>query len=72
MRAKLYKCDDCGAQAEFTSYNKARRQGGWAVSKDYKKCYCPKCAPTHRMGNAQNSNTPKLASGGQQLGIEGI
>ena len=34
-----YKCDDCGETAQFSSYKKARKKGGWAVNKLYKKCY---------------------------------
>lgn len=51
MRAKPYICDDCGKRAEFSSYVKARL-AGWAVAKDYVKCYCPTCAPAHRKGGA--------------------
>lgn len=51
MRAKLYICDDCGREDEFTSYIKARN-AGWAVAKDYSRCYCPSCAPEHRRGGA--------------------
>lgn len=67
MRAKTYKCDDCGAEAEFTSYKLARTVGKWAVSKDYKNCYCPDCAPDHRKGGANNpkKKQPKATPEGQ-------
>lgn len=68
MRAKLYICDDCGREDEFTSYVKARA-AGWAVAKDYSKCYCPTCAPEHRFGKAaeKNDDFGALLNGLQQL-----
>ncbi len=69
MRAKLYKCDDCGRENEFTSYVKAR-SADWAVSKDYKRCYCPRCAPAHRYGKAADKNDElPLPCGWEQLKI---
>lgn len=71
MIAKLYNCDDCGREAEFTSYVKARLSG-WAVSKDYSKCYCPACAPLHRKGNAAAKNyevAKHIPDGWEQLKI---
>lgn len=50
-----YSCDNCHTMAIYRSY-KAARSDGWAVSKDYKHCYCPKCASNHRYGNATNMN----------------
>lgn len=47
----IYICDDCREQAAFRSYKKARA-AGWALAADYKNCYCPKCAPPHRLGGA--------------------
>lgn len=52
MRAKIYECDDCHCKDEFSSYIKARASG-WAVTKDYLKCYCPNCAPERRRGGAK-------------------
>lgn len=70
-----YECDDCGITAQFSSYDKARKVGGWSVAKDYKKCYCPSCAPAHRNGRAANANgrgqLPK-PTGWEQLKIEGL
>lgn len=68
MRAKLYKCDDCGCESEFNSYRQARA-ANWAVSKDYKHCYCPACAPAHRFGKAtdKNGEPPQLPDGWEQL-----
>lgn len=72
MRAKTYKCDDCGTCGEFSSYVLARA-AGWAVSKDYKNCYCPACAPNHRRGNAANKQTcGTLPPGWEQLKIENL
>lgn len=72
MRIEVnYECDDCHEKAVFKSRKKALN-AGWAVAGNYKNCWCPMCAPQHRVGNAKKANTPKLASGGQQLGIEGI
>ena len=73
MRAKTYACDDCGRKDEFSSYIKARA-AGWAVAKDYSKCYCPACAPSHRRGGAKykqrlQSEFPKEF---QQLDINDI
>lgn len=47
----IFKCDDprCSAplSTEILSIEAARVLG-WAISKDRKKCYCPRCAPVHR------------------------
>ncbi|MDE6597254.1 MAG: hypothetical protein K2K60_01270 [Clostridia bacterium] len=72
MRAKTYTCDDCGERGEFTSYVKARG-AGWAISRDYKSCYCPECAPVHRLGGANGRRTaPRswLPKGFEQLSID--
>lgn len=65
-----YTCDDCHVTAVFRSYLKARA-ADWAISKDYKNCYCPECAPAHRLGGA-NGKTAKhwLPKGFEQLSIE--
>lgn len=43
-----YVCDDCkNAVGKFGSI-KAAIAAGWAVSRDYRRCYCPDCAPRHR------------------------
>ena len=70
MRGRPYKCDDCGHTDEFSSYKKARN-ARWAVAKDYSKCYCPNCAPTHRLGGANKKpkQQTELPKGYQQLGI---
>ncbi len=75
MIAKKYICDDCGATCEFTSYVKARA-ASWAISRDYSRCYCPMCAPDHRVGGA-NGKRLKLArrafrplEGGEQLSFK--
>lgn len=74
MRAetKIYTCDDCGARGEFTSYVKARA-ASWAVSRDYKNCYCAECAPAHRLGGANGKTTaPRqwLPKGCEQLKLD--
>lgn len=51
-----YICDDCGAVGEFSSYIEARA-ADWAISRDYKTCYCPECAPPHRLGGANGKTT---------------
>ncbi|MDE7181505.1 MAG: hypothetical protein K2O41_00550 [Clostridia bacterium] len=69
-----YTCDDCHETAVFRSYKKARA-AGWAISKDYKNCYCPECAPAHRLGGANGKRTtPRqwLPEGFEQLKIEGV
>lgn len=71
MIAKNYICDDCGQEARFSGYQQARR-AGWAVSKDYKNCYCPRCAPSHRKGKATEKNfeiVAELPNGWEQLKI---
>lgn len=69
-KRKLYICDDCGREDEFESYIKARN-AGWAVAKDYTKCYCPSCAPEHRRGAANiRKRSAKLAQGWEQLRID--
>ena len=43
-KTNFFKCDCCGKEAEFTlPNNRAVRKYGWAISKDYKNCYCPDC-----------------------------
>ncbi len=67
-----YTCDDCKAQAIFKSYKKARAEG-WAVGEDYIACYCPECAPAHRLGGANGKTTaPKkwLPEGFEQLSFD--
>ena len=73
MRTKPYVCDDCGRKDEFSSYKKARKEG-WAVAKDYSKCYCPNCAPAHRRGgaNKQQKQGTELPADFQQLKISDI
>ena len=46
-------CDDCGAHAHctgngFSDIDVEARALGWAIAKDHKHCYCPKCAKVHR------------------------
>lgn len=43
----FFECDDCKQTAKFFSTQYAREKK-WAISKNYKKCYCNKCAPNHR------------------------
>ena len=45
-----YQCDDCNTVFSTFDYYDLRdvRKLGWAISKDYKKCYCPACAPKRR------------------------
>lgn len=77
-KEKNYTCDDCGVQEVFTSYKKARKQGKWAVGKDYKNCFCPNCAPVHRHGGANKKNCEsnikpwQLPRGFEQLSIEDL
>lgn len=48
-----YICDDCAkASAKFKSYDEARA-AGWAVSWERSFCFCPSCAPYHRLGGAK-------------------
>ncbi len=70
MRPKTYCCDDCGRTDGFSSYIKARA-AGWAVAKDYSKCYCPNCAPLHRRGaaNAKQKRLTEYSPDSQQLSI---
>lgn len=51
-----YICDQCGYQEKIIVGRAVdARKKGWAISKDYKKCYCPKCAPQRRnVGMAWN------------------
>lgn len=43
-----YVCDDCSRKAAKFKSHRAAKAAGWAVSRDYTKCYCPSCAPEHR------------------------
>lgn len=69
----IYTCDDCReAQATFKSYKKARA-AGWALAADYTTCYCPECAPPHRLGGANGKTTTArhwLPKGCEQLEIK--
>ena len=47
MRSYKFVCDDC-LKDDFFATPKYAREAGWAVSKDYRKCYCPSCAPARR------------------------
>lgn len=43
-----FVCDDCGHGEALNIYTaKKARQFGWSISKDYRKCYCPRCATLH-------------------------
>ena len=43
-KKNIFKCDSCGNEASFKlDNNRDVRKHGWAISKDYKKCYCPNC-----------------------------
>lgn len=46
----VFSCDECGRLEEFSGLSNFRevRLFGWAISKTYKKCYCPNCAPEKR------------------------
>lgn len=55
-----YCCDDCNASDTFASKDKARN-GGWAIARDNKNCYCPNCAPLHRFGGANGKRTKNNA-----------
>lgn len=60
----FYTCDDCTTEkAVFKSYKKARA-ANWAISRDYKSCYCPECAPVHRLGGANGkTNAARITAG---------
>lgn len=67
-----YTCDDCGIKAVFKSYKKARA-AGWALSGNYKNCYCPECAPPHRLGGANGKSVPPkhwLPDGFEQIKLD--
>ena len=43
-KTNVFKCDSCGTEAAFVlGSNREVRKYGWAISKDYRKCYCPSC-----------------------------
>lgn len=66
---RRYICDDCGkAVQHFKSYDDARR-AGWAVSWERTYCYCPKCAPYHRLGGATKATEHGLPKSVEQLRI---
>ncbi len=74
MRTDInYTCDDCHEKkAVFKSYKKARA-AGWAIAGNYKNCYCPECAPPHRLGGANGKSKPPriwLPEGFEQLKLE--
>lgn len=43
-----YLCDDCKKVVKPFKSLKQARKSGWAIARDRKMCYCPKCAPRHR------------------------
>lgn len=43
-----YLCDDCRKAVEKFKNHKSAIAAKWAISRNRKKCYCPKCAPAHR------------------------
>ena len=42
-----YICEDCRKTERFKSIL-AAKAAGWGISRDYRRCYCPDCAPRHR------------------------
>lgn len=67
-----YTCDDCHESAVFRSDEKARK-AGWGIKRDNVTCWCPECAPAHRLGGANGKRTPcrrTLPIGFEQLKIE--
>ncbi len=72
-----YTCDDCkDICAVFRSVDEARR-AGWGLARDNVMCWCPECAPAHRLGGANGkrtvrASTPRswLPKGFEQLKIE--
>ncbi|MDE7182597.1 MAG: hypothetical protein K2O41_06190 [Clostridia bacterium] len=69
-----YACDDCKeAFAVFRSDEKARA-AGWGIKRGGVICWCPECAPAHRLGGANGKRTPskrwQLPKGYEQLKIE--
>ncbi len=68
-----YTCDDCKENhAVFRSDEKARK-AGWAVARDNVTCWCPECAPVHRLGGANGkTNAPRrwLPKDYEQLSID--
>lgn len=66
---RTYICDDCGKEvAKFKNYEEARA-AGWAVSWERTYCYCPKCAPYHRLGGANKPTATNLPKNVEQLRI---
>ena len=43
-----YICDGCGGNVNRFKSKKEAKAAGWAISRDYKNCYCPNCAPMQR------------------------
>lgn len=69
-----YTCDDCkNVHTTFKSRN-AALAAGWAVARDYTKCYCPTCAPSHRLGGANGKHKRpqqlRLPKGYEQITLE--
>ena len=61
-----YHCDRCKNITGWFSSHKAAISAGWAISRGYKKCYCPTCAPLHR--NTGRGGAPAvLPPGFQQM-----
>lgn len=62
VKRVFLSCDDCGYSVELNiSSVSASRKFGWAISKNYKKCYCPNCAPRRRnVGLSPNKKRYKI------------
>ena len=44
---RIFICEDCRNSGQFKSLL-AAKTAGWGISRDYRRCYCPDCAPRHR------------------------
>lgn len=62
---RTYICDDCRKNVCKFKSHKAAIAAGWAISRDYTKCYCPDCAPYHRhVGRAGAKLSPQPVNTG--------
>lgn len=69
---RTYICDGCKkAVAKFKNYD-AARNAGWAISWERTLCYCPKCAPKHRRGEAKKKNVAVLPKNCGQISIDNL
>lgn len=66
---RVYLCDRCKIVVVHFKSHKAAKAAGWAISRDYTKCYCPACAPLQR-NTGRGGARAILPPGRKQIAID--